>query len=136
MAARSTVWLWKSLLAAILLMIANVAVHVAYMVVYGFLLNPGHEPAFYEQHAQLSAPYSSIIAGFPLTFLVARLLGKWAGEPIAIKAALAMWAIYFGADLLVIILSGQFLSIAPIFAISFMTKFLAAYLGGRSTLRS
>ncbi|MBK8151096.1 MAG: hypothetical protein IPK58_23555 [Acidobacteria bacterium] len=117
------------MLTAILLMVLNVAAHIAYMIIFGMIINPGNEPVFYEEHARSTAPYSAIIAGFPLTFVAARLLAAWVGRDDAMRAALSMWAIYFGADLLIVASSGSFTAIAPFFAVSFSTKLLAAYLG-------
>ena len=54
---------------AILVLVANVATSVLYMVVYGHVIDPGHEPQYYNDHIQVAAPYCSIVAGIPLMIL-------------------------------------------------------------------
>jgi hypothetical protein len=39
------------------------------MVVYSYVINPGHEEKYYHDHIQVAAPYCSIVAGIPLMFL-------------------------------------------------------------------
>jgi hypothetical protein len=111
-------------------MIANVAVHILYMVIYSYLINPGHDVAFYEAHAKVSAPYSSIVAGMPLVFLGCRWIAKKFAPESSITAALVVWLVYFVIDLAVIVSAGAFAGIAVLFAISMSTKFAAAYFGG------
>ena len=57
-----------ALLAAIAVgvMAANVAATFLYMVVYSYVIDPGHDKAYYEAHAQVAAPYCSLVAGMPL----------------------------------------------------------------------
>ena len=47
---------------ALLVMIANVAISIVYMVVYSYVIDPGHDQQYYEAHIQAAAPYCSIIA--------------------------------------------------------------------------
>ena len=60
---------------ALLVMIANVVASILYMVIYGHLIDPGHEQQYYDAHIQAAAPYCSIVAGIPLMFLA----GWWVG---------------------------------------------------------
>ena len=111
-------------------MIANVGIHILYMVAYSYLINPGQNMAQYEAHAQFSAPYSSIIVGIPLMFLFCRWLGRKFAAEFSITAALLVWLVYFLIDLTVILFAGALGEMALIFVISFATKFAAAYFGG------
>ena len=113
-----------------MVMIANVATHILYMVVYCYLINPGQEMAQYHAHAQFSGPYSSIVAGIPLMFLVCRWLGKKFVAESSVTAALLVWLVYFLIDLTVILFAGALGAIALLFVISFATKFASAYFGG------
>ena len=62
---------------AVMVMVANVTVSVLYMVVYGHVINPGHEPKYYNDHIQVAAPYCSIVAGIPLMFLAGWWVAGW-----------------------------------------------------------
>jgi hypothetical protein len=122
-------WLWI-VPAAIIVMICNVAVSILYMVVYSYLINPGRDMAHYQAHAQFSAPYSSIIAGFPLMFLVCRWIAKKFVARSCITAALLIWLVYFLIDMTAVVFAGGVGGLALILVISHATKFAAAYLGG------
>ena len=67
-------------------MAVNVAISILYMVVYGYVIDPGHDQAYYEAHVKIAAPYSSIVAGIPLMFLV----GWWVG----MRPAMVVWLVY------------------------------------------
>ncbi len=41
---------------AILVLVVNVALSILYMVVYGYLIDPGHEEQYYHYHVQVVAP--------------------------------------------------------------------------------
>jgi hypothetical protein len=123
---------WLAIPFALGVMIVNVLISVLWVAVYSFLINPGQDQAYYQAYAQMSAPYSSIIAGMPLMFLAGRWIGSKFPKANGIKAALLVWLIYFLIDLTVIVAAGALAQIAFLFAISFVTKFAAAYLGGLS----
>ena len=57
---------------ALLVLVVNVAVSILYMVVYSYLIDPGHEEQYYLNHIEVAAPYCSIVAGIPLMFLAGR----------------------------------------------------------------
>ena len=116
--------------AAIVVLILNVAVHVLYMVVYSYLINPGQDMARYQAHAEFSAPYSSIIFGIPLMFLACRWIGKKFAARLSLTAALLVWLVYFLIDITVLVSAGGLGRMALLVAISFATKFAAAYFGG------
>ena len=54
---------------AMLVLVTNVAASVLYMVIYGHIIDPGHEPKYYQDHIQVAGPYCSIVAGIPIMFL-------------------------------------------------------------------
>ena len=116
--------------AALIVMIGNVGIHILYMVAYSYLIKPGQDMAHYQAHAQFSAPYSSIVGGIPLMFLVCRWLGRKFAAESSVTAALLVWLVYFLIDLTVILFAGALGEIALLFVISFATKFVAAYFGG------
>lgn len=121
---------WLAIPFALGVMIVNILISILYIVVYSYLIDPGHDEAYYQAYAQVAAPYSSIVAGIPLMFLA----GRWIGTkfPIgnSVKAALLMWLAYFVLDLAIIVAAGAFAQIAVLFTISFSTKLAAAYFGG------
>lgn len=122
-------WVWI-VPAAIAVMVTNVVIHVLYMVAYSYLFNPGQDAPHYQAHAKLSAPYSSIIVGMPLMFLVCRLVGRKFAPQSSVIAALLVWLVYFLIDITVLVFAGELRNMATLFAISFATKLAAAYLGG------
>ncbi len=122
-------WVWI-VPAAITVLVINLAIHLLYMVVYYHLINPGQDTAQYHAHAELSKPYSSIVIGMPLMFLVCRWIGKKFAERFSVTAALLVWLVYFLIDITVLIFAGEFSRLGLLLIISFVTKFAAAYLGG------
>jgi len=42
---------------AVLVLMANVAMSIGYMVVYGHVIDPGHEAKYYSDHIQVAGPY-------------------------------------------------------------------------------
>lgn len=116
--------------AAIAVLILNVAIHVLYMVAYSYLINPGQDMAHYQAHANFSAPYSSIVFGIPLMFLVCRWIGKKFAAGFSVTAALLVWLVYFLIDLTVLVFAGELGPVALLIMISLATKFAAAYFGG------
>ncbi len=123
---------WLAIPFALGVMVVNVLISILYVVVYSFWVDPGHDQAYYEAHAQVAAPYSSIIAGIPLMFLAGRWIGGKFPKGNSVKAALLVWLVYFLIDFAVIAAAGALAQIAVLFIISFTTKLVAAYLGGRS----
>lgn len=114
---------------AVLVMVANVAVSILYMVVYGHLIDPGHEEQYYHDHINVAAPYCSIVAGIPLMFLAGWWVGGWWEGKFAARAALLVWLAYALIDISVLLAAGPTARIAVLFAVSFLTKLAAAYLG-------
>lgn len=124
---------------ALLVMALNVGCTIVYMVVYGHLINPGHDEQFYQAHVQVAAPYCSIIFGAPLMFLFCRWLGRRWEPGFAVKAALLVWLVYMTVDVLVLAgaaaTSGASAQLVTLASISQLTKLAAAYYGGLSASR-
>lgn len=102
-------------------MAVNVAISFLYVAVYAYLIDPGHEKAYYEAHAQIAAPYCSIVAGIPLFFLV----GWWVG----MQPALIVCAVYALVDIVAYAATGPTLRMGAFVAVSLLTKLGSAYLG-------
>jgi hypothetical protein len=114
---------------AILVLTANVAVSVLYMVVYSHLINPGHDEPYYREHIKVAAPYCSIAAGVPLMFLAGWWVAGWWEVDFAVKAALVVWLAYALIDITVLVAAGLTTRIAVLFTVSFLTKLAAVWLG-------
>lgn len=123
---------WLAVPFALGVMIVNVLISILYVAFYSFVIDPGHDEAYYQAYAQAAAPYSSIIAGIPLMFLAGRWIGSKFPKGNSVKAALLVWLVYFLIDLAIVAAVGALAQIALIFIISFTTKLAAAYLGGLS----
>ena len=126
---------WLAIPFALGIMVVNVLISVLWVAVYSLLINPGQEASYYQVYAQTAAPYSSIIAGIPLMFFAGRWIGSKFPKQNSVKAALAVWLVYFLIDFAVIAASGALAQIALIFIVSFTTKLAAAYLGGLTAQR-
>ena len=120
--------------AALLVLVINVAVSILYIAIYSYLINPGHDEQYYQEYAQTAAPYSSIVAGMPLMFLMCWRVGRWWEADFAVKAALLVWLVYAVIDLLVMVAAGMSGGVPAqmivLTAISLSTKLAASYFGG------
>ena len=114
---------------AVLVLIANVAASVIYMVIYGHLIDPGHEKEYYDAHIQVAAPYCSIVAGIPLMFLAGWWVGAWWRGEFAVKSALIIWFAYAVIDFAILLAAGLTPRIAMLVVVSVVTKLAAIYLG-------
>src|SRR5262245_40368813 len=129
---------------ALLVLVLNVAVSILYMVVYGHLIDPGHEEQYYHDHIQVAAPYCSIVAGIPLMFVAGWWVGGWWKGEFAVKAALVVWLAYALIDISVLLAAvpaaGLTARDAVLIAVSLLTKLAAVYSGalvrGRRALRN
>ncbi|MGO9466317.1 MAG: hypothetical protein ACLQIB_06915 [Isosphaeraceae bacterium] len=114
---------------ALLVMVANGAVSILYMVVYGHVIDPGHEKPYFQDHVKIAAPYCSIVAGVPLMFLA----GSWVGGlwevRLGVQSAVIVWLAYAVIDLAILAASGSTPRIGVLFAVSFLTKLAAVYFG-------
>ncbi|HMQ03810.1 MAG TPA: hypothetical protein PKD26_07830 [Pyrinomonadaceae bacterium] len=120
---------------AVLMLVANVAVTVLYMVVYGHLIDPGHDQAYYDAHVQTAAPYCSVVAGIPLMFLAGWWVGRWRPREFAVRSALAVWFAYAVIDIAIILAAGGTSSLTLVVDVSMITKLAAAYFGAVFALR-
>jgi len=116
-------------------MAANVAITVLYMVVYSYVIDPGHEKEYYDAHVRIAAPYCSLVAGMPLMFFVGWWAGGFWGVKLAVQSALIIWASYAVIDLVILAASGLTFRLGVLVAISLLTKLAAAY-GGALVARA
>ena len=120
---------------ALLVMVLNVAMSFLYMVVYGYLINPGHPKGYYDEHIKVAAPYCSIVAGIPLMFLAGIWVAGWDGAQgqLGVKAALVVWLAYAVFDLGIVLAAGAKEGLTAkmwvLVAVSLLTKLAAAYAG-------
>jgi hypothetical protein len=113
----------------ILVMVANVLVSILYMVVYGYLIDPGHDEQYYNAHIQAAAPYSSIVAGIPLMFLAGFWISRWWGGKFGVESALVVWLVYALIDFTALMATGFTSWMAILVAVSLSTKLAAIYAG-------
>ena len=114
---------------AVLVMVANILVSVLYMVVYSYLIAPGHDTQYYEAHIQTAAPYSSIVAGIPLMFLAGYWISSWWEGKFAVESALVVWLLYALIDFSALMAGGFTSKAAILVAVSLITKLAAVYAG-------
>ena len=126
-------WGWVAL-TVVGLEIALVLSAVAWVAIYSYLINPGHELPFYQEHAEFASPIVSVAVGIPYLFFACRWIGRKAGTR-AVATSLSVWFILFIIDVLLILMGGPNAYIGAMLAISHVTKMLAAYFGGKAALR-
>ncbi|MDH3222558.1 MAG: hypothetical protein OEO23_02490 [Gemmatimonadota bacterium] len=120
--------------ATLLVMALNVAVSYVWVAVYAFFIEPGHDGAFYEAYAQTAAPYSSIIAGIPLVYFFGRWVARWGQREAPMRHAMTLWGMYLVLDVVILVGAGVIARLAPLAAVSFATKGMAAYAAGRAEM--
>jgi hypothetical protein len=113
---------------ALAVMAANVVLTILYMVVYSYVIDPGHDKAYYDAHVTIAAPYCSIAAGIPLMFFAGVWVGGW-DVTLAVPSALIVWLTYAVIDLAILASSGLTLRIGVLVAMSLLTKLAAVYYG-------
>lgn len=113
----------------LLTQVTLVLISIAEVFVYS-LINPGHEQAVYESHAEASAPWISGIFGFILFFLVSL---YWTRKqlPNARRLALLFPLVYVVWDLVVLMIFGvpDWLTFLPIFILANAAKLLGSIAG-------
>jgi len=114
---------------AVLVTIANIAVSVLYMVVYSYVIDPGHEKQYYDAHVLVAAPYCSIVAGIPLMFLAGSWISGWWEGKFAVESALGVWFVYALIDVAALMAAGVTSGAAMLVAVSLVTKLAAIYVG-------
>ncbi len=123
---RSVNWI-RAVGGALLAEAAQIAAAFAWVAIYSYAINPGQPVSVYQQHAQDSGPWVSIVAGFVIFYLVSRWIAR------SVPTALALFAVFLVIDVFLLLYLS--ISIDPVlFALagaSYATKLLACYLGGR-----
>ena len=121
---------------ALLVMVTNVAASILYMVLYGHVIDPGHEPSYYEEHIQVAGPYCSIVAGIPIMFFAGYWVAGWWRRSLGTRGGLVVWIAYTVIDLTILLIAGISVGVGMLFIASFATKLAAIYWGGRTRLRN
>ena len=116
----------------VLIHIILIALSFLEVFIYAMLINPGMEESFYEKHAELTAPYVSIIFGVALFFLVAKRLTKTNPDKWLV-IALVLPFVYIALDLLMLLpydvnWGENFLVLVA----SFGSKIIAAFIGAKT----
>ena len=101
--SRDTLW---GIGAAVLLFAVMIALAVAWVAFYSYVVEPGHDQTYYEAHAGVSSPIVSVVAGGPVFYLVASWLARRRGGG---RAAWIAAALYLLIDLLIIAGAGALL---------------------------
>jgi len=107
--------------------IAQIAAAFIWVAVYSYAIDPGQPSSVYQAHAQTSGPWVSIIAGSAIFYAASRWIAR------SVPTAMALFAVFFAIDILLIILAGISLSPADMALVgtSYLTKLLVCHLGGR-----
>lgn len=115
-------------------MVLNVFLFFLFMVLYGHVINPGHEDSFYQEAANRFGPYASIVGGLPVFFFAGVVLRRILRER-ALSVAIATWVIYVVVDMTIVIAvaAEQIAKFLPLMVVSFATKLAAIYFGARFT---
>ena len=122
---------------ALSVMAVNIIASILYMVVYGHVIDPGHEKSYYQDHVKVAAPYCSIVAGIPLMFIAGWwVAGLWEAR-LGVLSGLIVWLSYACIDVGIMAASGLTVRAGVLVAVSLLTKLAAVYLGalvgGRSS---
>lgn len=120
---------------ALLVMVANVLASILYMVIYGHVIDPGHEAQYYHDHIQIAGPYCSIVAGIPIMFFAGYWVAGWWQRTLGVRGAWFVWLIYSLLDLAILLIAGISGWIAAVFVISFATKLAAINTGASMRLK-
>ena len=126
-------WGWVAL-TVVGLEIALVLSAFAWVAIYSYLINPGHDLPYYQKHAESASPLVSVAVGIPYFFFACRRVGRKAGTR-AVATSLWIWFILFIIDVLLILVGGPNAYNGVMLALSHVTKLLAAYFGGKAALR-
>ena len=107
--------------------IGQIVAAVLWVVIYSYVINPGHPAATYDAYAQVASPWVSIIAGAPIFYAVSRWIAKTR------NTALALFGIFAVLDGGILLSMTQSLSTSDwlVIGLSFGTKLIACILGGR-----
>lgn len=131
-------WGWVAL-TVVLLEFALVLSAFAWVAIYSYLINPGHDQPYYQKYAEFASPIVSVVVGIPYLFFACRWVGRKAGTR-AVATGMWVWSILFIIDVLLILVSVTLVGGLNAYglmmvAISHLTKILSAYFGGKAALR-
>jgi len=115
--------------------LAQIAAAFAWVALYSYLVHPGETPAFYQRHAQVAGPWVSLLAGTPIFYLVCR----WIGSRVPSQAwptAMALFGLFVLVDVALVLSVTLSPRILGFTAASYVLKFVACHLGGRSAARN
>jgi hypothetical protein len=98
-----------------------------WVAIYSAVINPGHDPAYYQAYAQTASSYVSIVTGIPIFFAFAWWITR-RNERWGIASAVLIWSIYVFLDL-PLLLFFDFSGIWIQTIIAHLTKLLSAYGG-------
>jgi hypothetical protein len=113
----------------LLVMVLNVAAAFGVVAVYSYLIEPGHEDAFYQEAALRIAPWSSIFAGAVLFFFAGWLLPWRRAGRNGFAFAATFVFIYAAIDIAVIAAAGGLNSLGAMVAGSMVSKLATALFG-------
>jgi len=102
--------------------------------IYSYLIHPGEEPSYYQNHARFASPLVSVVVGIPVWFFACRWVGRKAGTHAG-AMCLSTWLIVPLIDIPLSLLAQATAYNWTMVAISDSTKLLAAYLGGKAALK-
>jgi len=125
-------WLKLILWGAIIIHIILISLSFLEVAIYSMVIKPGKGESFYMEHAQITAPYISIIFGIPLFYFVAKFLSK---NKRTIRKKIGVWLalIYIITDLVILFFSNvNWGEMYFVFIISYATKFVSSYIGAIS----
>lgn len=117
--------------AAIAVMVLNVAICFGLVWLYSTFFNPGQPASYYEAFAMRVAPISSVIAGIPLMFATGFLISRTrpGRRGLLVAAAAALFYIILDTGILLSADAGQ--GVWMWAALSHATKLLCAVAGAR-----
>jgi hypothetical protein len=114
--------------AALLLHVTLIFLSILEVVIYSYLVDPGHEEEYYSRHATRSGPWISMVFGSVFIFLIVRRYMKRYSHR-QLTYALGLPAVYTVIDFLIILAVGADLKDGVTLLITAMlVKFSAAYL--------
>jgi hypothetical protein len=126
-------WGWAAITAVGLEVAVTLSAFV-WVGIYSYLIHPGEELPYYQNHAQFASPIVSVVVGIPVWFFACRWVGRKAGTR-AVAMCLSAWLIVPLIDMPLGILGQAKAYDWTMVAISESTKLVAAYLGARAALK-
>lgn len=130
----------KAIAAALAIMIVNMAISYLAVAVYSYLINPGHDTAFYEEAAESIILWSAVLAGLVLFFIAGYIFAKRRPDRNAVKFGVFIWGGYFLIEIVSITAVGidadDLLPMFGIVSLSLITKLGAIIAGAKLGARA